>query len=57
MDMNPTLDTVKLFWDLRLEEWRLSDDSKFDITLNNYHVAARGLYTPIQSIGPVPSRP
>lgn len=39
------LGTVKLFWDWRLEEWRLSDDSKFDITLNNYHLAAGGIYS------------
>lgn len=39
------LNTVKLFWDWRLEEWRLSDDSKFDITLNNALLATGGIYS------------
>jgi hypothetical protein len=37
--------TVNLYWDWRFGEWRLSDDSKFDITLNNYHLATGGIYS------------
>jgi hypothetical protein len=39
------LDTVKIFWDWDIQEWRLSDDSKFKITLNNYFVNAGGIYS------------
>jgi hypothetical protein len=39
------LNTVKIFWDWRLGEWRLSDDSKFDITLNNALLATGGIYS------------
>lgn len=39
------LNTVKIFWDWGLEEWRLSDDSKFDITLNNALLATGGIYS------------
>lgn len=38
-------DTVDIFWDWNISEWRLSDDSKFDITLNNYFVNAGGIYS------------
>jgi hypothetical protein len=38
-------DTVRIFWDRENTEWRLSDDSKFVITLNNYYVAAHGIYS------------
>ncbi|MGB8507034.1 MAG: hypothetical protein WCD76_01385, partial [Pyrinomonadaceae bacterium] len=38
-------DTVKIFWDWDIKEWRLSDDSKFEITLNNYYVNAGRIYS------------
>jgi hypothetical protein len=38
-------DTVNIFWDWNINEWRLRDDSKFDITLNNYFVNAGGIYS------------
>jgi hypothetical protein len=38
-------DTVRIYWDTLVGEWRLSDDSKFEITLNNYFVNAGGVYS------------
>jgi hypothetical protein len=38
-------DTVKIFWDWDIKEWRLSDDSRFEIILNNYFVNAGGVYS------------
>jgi hypothetical protein len=38
------LNTVKIYLDGRLNEWRITDSSKFDITLNDYYLGADGTY-------------